>query len=216
MHSRCQKWQWSTSSNKIQVEGQPRAEATRKVLDGNYCILKRLNFSWCSAGDERSSLTSLCSAGEGEGKAADPASSAFAFTLRAKTSLSQRLLSGLEGKMKLYLQKLQKERKNGRFPFALIENMDETPVYFDFVPVNWVGVKSCVIHSTDAEKRHITVVLNATAHGHLQEEMSSEAYSTWRSSHLCADRSRPGWMKTWWKSNLNASGSHTLRRQLRD
>ena len=56
------------------------------------------------------------------------------FTLRAKTSLSQRLPAGLEGRMKSYLQKLQRERKNGRFPNALIGNMDEMSVYFNLVP----------------------------------------------------------------------------------
>ena len=96
------------------------------------------------------------------------------FTLRAKTSLSQRLPAGLEGKMKLYLQKLQKERKNGRFPLALIGNMDETPVYFDLVPgktIDQVGVKSCVIRSTGAEKRHITVVLTVAADGSMLPPM---------------------------------------------
>ena len=46
------------------------------------------------------------------------------FILRAKTSLSQKLHvdvpAGHEGKMTSYLQK---ERKNGRFPDALIGNM---------------------------------------------------------------------------------------------
>ena len=90
------------------------------------------------------------------------------FTLRAKTSLSQRLPAGLEGKMKAYLQKVQKERKRGRFLSALMGNMDETPVYFDLVPgktINQVGAKSCIIRSTGAEKRHITAVLTVTADG---------------------------------------------------
>ena len=77
-------------------------------------------------------------------------------------------------KMKLYLQKLQKERKNGRFPPALIGNMDETPVYFDLVPgktINRVGVKSRVICSTGVEKRHITVVLTVPADGSMLPPM---------------------------------------------
>ena len=56
------------------------------------------------------------------------------FTLRAKTSLSQRLPAGLKGKMKSFLQKVQKEWKSGRFLNRLIGNMDETPVYFNLVP----------------------------------------------------------------------------------
>ena len=47
-------------------------------------------------------------------------------TLRAKTSLSQMLPEGLENKIKVYLQKVQRERSRGRFPKALIGNMDET------------------------------------------------------------------------------------------
>ena len=46
--------------------------------------------------------------------------------------------------------------------------MDETPVYFDLVPrktIDLVGVNSCVIRSTGAEKRHVTVVLSVAADG---------------------------------------------------
>ncbi len=93
------------------------------------------------------------------------------FTLRAKRSLSQRLPAGLEGKMKAYLHKVQSERKNGRFPSALIGNMDETPAYFDLVPGKTVGVKSCIIRSTGAEKRHITIVLTVTANGSMLPPM---------------------------------------------
>ena len=83
-------------------------------------------------------------------------------TMRAKTSLLQRLPAGLEDRMKSFLLNVHKERKNGRFPTALIGNMDEMPVYFDLVPnktIDRVGAKSCIIRSTGAEKRHITVVL---------------------------------------------------------
>ncbi len=48
--------------------------------------------------------------------------------------------------------------------------MDETPAYFDVVAsksVDKVGVKQCVIRSTGAEKRHLTVVLTATADGNM-------------------------------------------------
>ena len=96
------------------------------------------------------------------------------FTLRAKTSLSQMLPEGLEGKIKVYLLNVHKERKSGRFPNALIGNMDETPAYFDLVPsksVDRVGAKSCIIRSTGAEKRHITVVLTVTASGSLLPSM---------------------------------------------
>ena len=140
-------------------------------------------------GDEGSTLASLSSAGEGEArqmiqpqvptfKASDGWVYKFfrcnRFTLRAKTSLSQRLPAGLEGRMISYLQKLQRERKNGRFPNALIGNMDETPVYFDHVPgktIDRVGVKSCIIRSTGAEKRHIMVVLTVAVDGSMLPHM---------------------------------------------
>ena len=96
------------------------------------------------------------------------------FTLREKTSLSQRLPDGLEGKMKAYLLKVQKERRLGRFPSVLIGNMDETPVYFDLIPsktIDKVGAKSCIIRSTGAEKRHVTVVLTVTADGSMLPHM---------------------------------------------
>ena len=73
-----------------------------------------------------------------------------------------------------YLQKLQRERKNGRFPNALIGNMDETPVYFDLVPgktIDRVGVKSCIIRSRGAEKRHIMVVLTVAVDGSMLPPM---------------------------------------------
>ncbi len=53
---------------------------------------------------------------------------------------------------------------------AFIGNMDETPVYFDLVPnkvVDRVGVRSCIVRTTGAEKRHITVALTVTANGEM-------------------------------------------------
>lgn len=50
------------------------------------------------------------------------------FTLRAKTLLSQRLPAGLEEKMKSFLLNVHMKRRDGRFPSALIGNMDETPI----------------------------------------------------------------------------------------
>ena len=96
------------------------------------------------------------------------------FTLSAKTSLSQRLPAALEGKMKSYLQKVQKEQRSGRSCGALIGNMDETPIYFDLVPgktIDRVGAKSCIICSTGAEKQHITVVLTVMADGSMLPPM---------------------------------------------
>ena len=76
--------------------------------------------------------------------------------------------------MKAYLHKVQTERRLERFPCAMIGNMDETPVYFDLVPsktIDMVGTKSCIIRSTEAEKRHIMVVLTITADGSILPPM---------------------------------------------
>lgn len=77
------------------------------------------------------------------------------FTLRAKTLLSQKLPEKLEEKMTMFLVEVQQTRRSGRYPAALIDNMDETPVYFDLVPnrtVDTVGAKSCNVCSTGSEK----------------------------------------------------------------
>ena len=84
------------------------------------------------------------------------------------------LPDSLEGKIRAYLQKVQKERRIGRFPHALIGNMDETPAYFNLVPnqsIDRVGAKSCIIWTTGAEKRHITIVLTVTASGSMLPPM---------------------------------------------
>lgn len=52
---------------------------------------------------------------------------------------------------------------------AFIGNMDET-LYFDLVPnkaVDWVGAKPCIVRTTGAEKRHITVALTVTTNGEM-------------------------------------------------
>ena len=51
---------------------------------------------------------------------------------------------------------------------AFIGNIDETPMYFDLVPnkvMDQVGAKSCVIRTSGADKRHLTVALTVTANG---------------------------------------------------
>ena len=87
---------------------------------------------------------------------------------RARTSLSQRLPEKLEEWMAAFLSNVQQQRRSGRYPAAMISNMDETPVYFDLIPnkmIDRVGTKSCIVRSTGSEKRHITVVLTVTANG---------------------------------------------------
>ena len=55
-------------------------------------------------------------------------------------------------------------------PMSFIGNMDETPVYFHLVLSKVVDkneVKSCIVKTTGADKRHITVTLTVTANGEM-------------------------------------------------
>ena len=54
----------------------------------------------------------------------------------------------------------------GKYPLSLVGNMDETPAFFDMVPSKCIakkGDKECVVRSSGSEKKHLTVVLSATA-----------------------------------------------------
>ena len=51
--------------------------------------------------------------------------------------------------------------------------MDETPMYFDLVPGQTVkkkGVKSVKIHTTGADKKHLTLVLAVSAAGDVLQQ----------------------------------------------
>jgi len=90
------------------------------------------------------------------------------FSLRPRTSLSQKLPSDLEEKMSAFHNFVRRQRDSYEFEDNLIINMDETPVYFDIVPgktVDQVGTKSVRVRTTGSEKRHITVVLSVAASG---------------------------------------------------
>lgn len=89
-------------------------------------------------------------------------------TLRAKTSLSQRLPADLEEKLENFNSFVTEQRMENEFDDSMIINMDETPMYFDLVhgkTINQKGEKSVLIRTTGAEKRHLTVVLAVSADG---------------------------------------------------
>lgn len=72
----------------------------------------------------------------------------------------------VQEKMTAFLVEVQQTHHSGRYPAALIGNMDEILVYFDLIPnrtIDTVGAKSCLVRSTGSEKRHITVVLTIAA-----------------------------------------------------
>ena len=55
-------------------------------------------------------------------------------TLRARTSVSQKLPSDLETKINKFHVDVKELRSQHNFPLNLVGNMDETPMYFDMVP----------------------------------------------------------------------------------
>lgn len=95
-------------------------------------------------------------------------------TIRAKTSIAQKLPIALEEKMANFFQSVQSARKQTKYPDSLIVNMDETPMYFDMASPKTVsqrGTKTISIRSTGAEKRRLTVVLAASADGQMLPAM---------------------------------------------
>lgn len=95
-------------------------------------------------------------------------------SLRAKTSIAQKLPAALEEKMATFLRSVREARKQSKYPDNMIVNMDETPMYFDMTTnktVNLKGAKTVSVRSTGADKRRLTVVLAATGDGKMLPPM---------------------------------------------
>ena len=76
-------------------------------------------------------------------------------SLRAKTSLAQRLLKDLEETIESFHKFVIEKREKDEFDDNPIINMDEMPVYFDLVPgktVNEKGTKGVLIWMTSNEE----------------------------------------------------------------
>ena len=76
-------------------------------------------------------------------------------SLRAKTSIAQKLPAALEEKMATFIRSVRDIRKELKYPDSMIVNMDETPTYFDTTTnktINQKGAKTVSIRSTGAEK----------------------------------------------------------------
>ena len=114
------------------------------------------------------------------------------FTLRANTLLSQMLPANLEGKIIACLQKIQEEGSIGRFPYTLISNgWDPSTRYLGpNKSIDRLGANSCIIRTTGAEKRYITVVLslwlNFSTNGYFWVKRKPEAQDTWENSCACS------------------------------
>ena len=82
-------------------------------------------------------------------------------------TLSQTLPGDLEARITAFHDRVRHVRENSDFPFELIANMDETPVYLDMIPSRTVdkGKKSILLRSTNSEKTRITAVMCCNAVG---------------------------------------------------
>ena len=54
--------------------------------------------------------------------------------LRRRNSISQKLPEQFKEKLSCFYEMCAKFLKIGKYPLALVRNMDETPVFFDMVP----------------------------------------------------------------------------------
>ena len=87
-------------------------------------------------------------------------------SLRAKTSVSQKLPADLETKLERFLKQVQVQRKAIDYSPDRIINMDETPMFFDLIPgktLSAKGKKQILVRGTNGSKRHFTVVLACSA-----------------------------------------------------
>ena len=94
--------------------------------------------------------------------------------LRAKTSIAQELPKDLENQICEFRRQVKYIRENGDFPYELIGNMDETPIYMDMVPSKTVdvkGKKTIKVRTTKSEKNRATATLACTAAGNMLPPM---------------------------------------------
>lgn len=63
------------------------------------------------------------------------------FSMRCKTSVSQKLPAEFERKIESFLTEVRALRARHQNPFELVLNMDETPVFFDMIPGRTIAKK---------------------------------------------------------------------------
>ncbi len=91
-------------------------------------------------------------------------------SLRAKTSISQKLPAQLERKIESFMTKVRALRAKHQYPLELILNMDETPMYFDMLPqytLNKKGAREAPIRSSGADKKRLTLAVTCVGNGTL-------------------------------------------------
>lgn len=126
--------------------------------------------------------------------------------LRAKTHISQTLPKDLEEKITKFRQEVRYVRENSDYPYDLICNMDETPVFLDLVPnktIDRKGKKTIHVRTTCSEKRRVTAALCCTASGEFLQPFVIFKGKTQRSLHgvkypqelLLLPKKRHGWTR---------------------
>ena len=95
-------------------------------------------------------------------------------SLRCRTSVSQKLPQQLEASITKFYADAGRFMRIGKYPRSLVANMDETPAFFDMVPNKSIcktGTRECVVRTSGGEKKHVTIVLSASADGNMLPPM---------------------------------------------
>ena len=95
-------------------------------------------------------------------------------SLRNRTSVSQKLPQQLEGVLTKFYEDAGRFTRIGKYPRSLVRNMDETPAFFDMVSSKGIcktGSKECIVRTSGCEKKHVSIVLSATADGKMLPPM---------------------------------------------
>ena len=95
-------------------------------------------------------------------------------SLRNCTSVSQKLQRQLEGVLTKFYEDAGRFMRIGKYPCSLVGNMDETPAFFDMVPSRSIcktGSKECIVRTSGCKKKHVIIVLSATADGKMLPPM---------------------------------------------
>ena len=82
------------------------------------------------------------------------------------TPVNLKLPKQLEGAPITFYADAAKFMSIGKHLFLLVGNMDKIPVFFDMISPQFTTKKcerECVVRSSGSEKKHLTVVLSATA-----------------------------------------------------
>ena len=87
-------------------------------------------------------------------------------SLLSRTSVSQKLPKQLEGSITNYYEDAGCYIRIRKYPRSLVANMDETLAFFDMIPAKSICKtcsRECIVRTSGSKKKHVTVVLSATA-----------------------------------------------------